>query len=192
MNSLSRKINERKVFQNFAPQKKSQKVDKKKFHFELSLAKNIIALFASIMLHYKREIRDVIQSISNMNEHVFFGQIVLKIDVKLILKLKSVAFKKKKTLLCQLENQKYQVKVNILPVSRKRKSKSYKRTAKLKTNRFKLNFFPDSRDYCIEFVRTIYFPFGFLKMKKLYVPNSLIQFFILGVFTRVKENWLTF
>ena len=95
MNSLSRKINERKVFQNFAPQKKSWKVDKNKFHFELSLAKNIIALFTSIMLHYKRKIRDVIQSISNMNEHVLFGQIVWKIDVKLILKLKSVAFKKK-------------------------------------------------------------------------------------------------
>ena len=47
------------------------------------------------MLHYKREIRDVIQSISNMNEHVLFGQIVWKIDVELILKLKSVAFKKK-------------------------------------------------------------------------------------------------
>ena len=47
------------------------------------------------MLHYKREIRDVIQSISNTNEHVLFGQIVWKIDVELILKLKSVAFKKK-------------------------------------------------------------------------------------------------
>ena len=36
------------------------------------------------MLHYKREIRDVIQSISNMNEYVLFGQIVWKIDVKLM------------------------------------------------------------------------------------------------------------
>ena len=49
-----------------------------KFIGFLSPAKNFIASFTSIMLHCKREIRDVIQSISNMNEHVLFGQIVIK------------------------------------------------------------------------------------------------------------------
>ena len=33
----------------------------------LSPAKSIIAIFTSVMLHCKREIRDLIQRISNMN-----------------------------------------------------------------------------------------------------------------------------
>ena len=47
-----------------------------KFKGFLSPVKNIIAIFTSIMLHCEREIRDIIQSSSNVNYQVFFGQIV--------------------------------------------------------------------------------------------------------------------
>ena len=49
-----------------------------KFKGFLSPLKNIISIFTSIMLHYKREIRDVIQSISNVNYQVFFWTDCLK------------------------------------------------------------------------------------------------------------------
>ena len=48
----------------------------KNAHIDISPVKNIIAIFTSIMLHCEREIRDIIQSSSNVNYQVFFGQIV--------------------------------------------------------------------------------------------------------------------
>ena len=49
-----------------------------KFKGFLSPVKNILSIFTSIMLHCKREIQDVIQSISNVNYQVFFWTDCLK------------------------------------------------------------------------------------------------------------------
>lgn len=94
-NSLSCQIKERKLFQSFAPQRKSSKVVKSrskekpferlhslanisKFKGFLVTEENTIAIFTSIMLHSKREIRDLIKRISTVNEHLFLNRLFKK------------------------------------------------------------------------------------------------------------------
>ena len=50
----------------------------------------------------------------------------------------------------------------------------------------------DTRDYRTEFVRTTVFFFVFSKGRSCMFQIVQMQFFILRVFTSVKENWLTF
>ena len=131
-----------------------------KFIGFLSPAKNIIALLTSIMLHCKREIRDLIQSISNMNEHVLFGQILWKKWCKAHV-LNPSLLKNPYFVCWRIGN----IKSNLT---------SYPSAEKGKANPILGLWNSKLIAYRIQFVRTIYFPFDFLEVKKLYVPNSLI------------------
>ena len=180
-NSLSCQIKERKLFQSFAPQRKSSKVVKSrskekpferlhslanisKFKGFLVTEENTIAIFTSIMLHSKREIRDLIKRISTVNEHLFLNRLFEKNDVKFLIR----RFKKRNS--CSVSWRIRIIKSLLtcyLSAEKKGKRKSFTRIIKFKTNRFKVKLSSVARDYHIEFVPTFFSPFFFTLKEEL-------------------------